>query len=139
MTTDNPFPLLTPDNHEVTSQPDVGYNCIAWAAQDTNHWWQPVVYWRLDVNRDECGIGELVTAFESLGYETCPNGDLEPDHIKVALYGAGFLYTHAARQLDDGKWTSKLGKAEDIMHDSPEAVSGGIYGEVVQFMKCRRD
>ncbi|MCG8587287.1 MAG: hypothetical protein MI757_21490 [Pirellulales bacterium] len=45
------------------------------------------------------------------------------------------MYTHAARQLPDGRWTSKLGKAEDIEHDSANDVAGGLYGEVVEFMK----
>ncbi len=55
--------------------------------------------------------------------------------MEVALYGFGFFYTHAVRQLANGKWTSKLGKAEDIEHDSPDDIAGGLYGEVVQFMR----
>jgi hypothetical protein len=53
----------------------------------------------------------------------------------VAFYGNNLLYTHAARQLSGGKWTSKLGKAEDIEHDTPDVVSGGLYGEVVAIMR----
>jgi hypothetical protein len=45
------------------------------------------------------------------------------------------MYTHAARQLPDGQWTSKLGKYVDIEHSAPEDVAGGVYGEVMQFMK----
>ena len=44
-------------------------------------------------------------------------------------------YTHAARQTADGKWSSKLGKAKDIEHDSPDDVAGSIYGEVVQILE----
>ena len=58
----------------------------------------------------------LEKAFRSLGYEACPDESLEPSFEKVALYGFGFFYTHAARQLANGKWTSKFGKAEDIEH-----------------------
>jgi hypothetical protein len=54
---------------------------------------------------------------------------------KVALFGYSLYYTHAARQLPNGKWTSKLGKAEDIEHDIPDDVAGGVYGGVVQIMK----
>ena len=39
------------------------------------------------------------------------------------------------RQLPDGRWTSKLGKAEDIEHESPDDVAGRIYGEVDEFLK----
>jgi hypothetical protein len=63
--------------------------------------------------------------------------DLELGFEKVALYGLAESYTHAARQLPDGRWTSKLGNEEDIEHDSPEAVAGGLYGELVLFMKRR--
>jgi hypothetical protein len=45
------------------------------------------------------------------------------------------FYTHAARQLPDGTWTSKLGKDVDIEHDYPDDVAGGVYGEVVVLMQ----
>jgi hypothetical protein len=70
---------------------------------------------------------------------SCDDDRLETGFDKVALYGNTFLYTHAARQLSDGKWTSKLGKAEDIEHDTPEVVAGGIYGEVVEIMRRPSD
>ena len=135
MPADETFPRLTADNHEPSSAPDVGYNCVAWAACDTAHWWQPGVFWPVDASRDEHGIAALENAFKSLGFVECADGTLESGFEKVALYGAGFMYTHAARQLPDGRWTSKLGKAEDISHDSPDDVAGGLYGEVVEFMK----
>jgi hypothetical protein len=58
-----------------------------------------------------------------------------PFFVLHIAYGSSWFYTHAARQLPTGKWTSKLGKAEDIEHDSPDDVAGGIYGEVVLFMR----
>jgi hypothetical protein len=54
---------------------------------------------------------------------------------KIVVYGSAMMYTHAARQLPNGRWTSKLGKAEDITHDTPEDVTSGVYGEAVQFMQ----
>jgi hypothetical protein len=57
----------------------------------------------------------------------------------VVLYDNTFLYTHAARQLSDEKRTSKLGKAEDIEHDTPEAVASGIHGEVVEITRRPSD
>ena len=129
------FPHLTAQNHSVSSPPSTDYNCIAWSEGDTEHWWEPGVYWPVPVSPMEYGIGILEHALRSLGYEDCDDGALEPGFEKVALYGAFFFYTHAARQLPNGKWTSKLGKAEDIEHDHPDDVAGGVYGEVVQFMK----
>ena len=137
MISDPAFPRLTAENHEVTSASDVGYNCVAWAAGDATRWWQPGFFWPLDVPRHECGIGALEAVFLELGFEECPDGTREPGFEKVALYGSGLLYTHAARQLPDGSWTSKLGKAQDIRHDSPDDIAGGLYGEVIEFMRRR--
>ncbi len=131
----NEFPNITAHNHRITSPPDVGYNCIAWSASNTERWWQPGAYWPVETSRDDHGIGTLAVAFEAPGYEECADDSLEEGFEKVALYGSGLVYTHAARQLPSGKWTSKLGKAEDIEHDIPETVAGGLYGEVVQFMR----
>ena len=131
------FPRLTNDNHCVKSPPTAGYNCIAWAAEDSEHWWQPGTYWLpAEWPEDDCGLGALEQMFRSLGYENCDlDVSLEAGFLKVALYGSGYFYTHAARQLASGKWTSKLGKAEDIEHDTPGDRTGGLYGEVMQIMK----
>ena len=131
------FPRLTPQNHRVTSPPSVLYNCIAWAAGDAKNWWQPGLHWPFPTNPLDETLAELTRVFQFLGYVECPNGDLEPDFEKVALYGAADCYTHAARQLHDGKWTSKLGNEDDVEHDSPEMIAGGIYGEIALFMKRR--
>ncbi len=135
MTADSKFPRLTAENHQVTSPPTPDYNCIAWSAGDTEHWWQPGLYWPLEIDFDDCGTGALIQAFETLGYAVCDDGSLEQNFEKVALYGSVLFYTHAARQLPGGSWTSKLGKAEDIEHQTPEVLAGGLYGDVVEFMK----
>jgi hypothetical protein len=135
MPADPDFPRLTADNHRVTSSYSTDYNCVAWAAEDTEHWWQPGRHWPVETPAGEYGIGVLEGAFQALGYEPCEGDQWEPGFEKVALYGDGLYYTHAARQLADGKWTSKLGKAEDIEHDSPDDVAAGLYGEIVQIMK----
>lgn len=44
-------------------------------------------------------------------------------------------WTHAARQLPDGSWTSKLGPDEDILHRTPQALVGDLYGQVQAIMK----
>ena len=130
------FPRLNPDNHHISSPASIDYNCIAWAAGDVQHWWQPGVYWPVLMDQPEHGLAVLVQVFKSLGFEECGlNASLEPGFDKVALFGDSLCYTHAARQLPIGKWTSKLGKAEDIEHDTPHDVGGGVYGELSQIMK----
>ena len=129
------FPRLTDANHRETSPPAIAYNCVAWSAGDAQRWWQPGACWPVEASADDVSIGALTRAFASLGYQPCEHSQLEPGFEKVALYASGMFYTHAARQLPNGLWTSKLGKAEDIEHDSPDDLAGGLYGEVVQIMR----
>jgi hypothetical protein len=129
------FPQLTAVNHRLVSPPSFDYNCVAWAAGDADHWWQPGTHWPAGLSDDDFSVGALAQAFNTLGYETCTDGSLEPGNEKVALYGIAGLDTHIARQLPNGQWTSKLGKGEDIEHDSPDDLAGGIYGAVAGFMK----
>jgi hypothetical protein len=135
MTLGPDFPRLTPDNARTTSPPSPDYNCVAWAVGDTEHWWQPGVYWPIPVAPDAYGISALAQALRAVGFEPCADGRPEAGYDKVALYSDGLFYTHAARQLPNGRWTSKLGRSEDIEHDTPDAVAGGAYGEVVQFLR----
>ena len=127
------FPRLTTDNHRITSPATTEYNCIAWSAGDIDRWWQPGVYW--PVPCESYGLEALELAFRSLGYQPCSDSNHEPGFEKVAFYTAGPFYTHAARQLPSGKWTSKLGKLEDIEHDTPDDVAEGDYGKVASFMR----
>src|SRR5690242_5314009 len=99
MEADHDFPGLTPENHRFTSPATVEYNCIAWAAGDTENWWQPGVFWPVESTPPEYGIEALEQAFKGLGFEPCDDAGPEPGFEKVALYGNGLLYTHAARQL----------------------------------------
>ena len=129
-------------NWTKASDADVRYNCIAWAAGDCDHWWEPSGlnghYWPDGVPKDYT-IESYQAAYENQGYEVCGSGELEPGFEKVALYAnsTGFPL-HAARQLPDGVWVSKLGKYIDITHTTPDDVGGGRYGEVVVFLRRRR-
>jgi len=136
------FPELSVDNSKKTSNASKEYNCIAWAANDTTRVWWPdedgVGYWPEGALR-EVTLDSFIQAYGTLGYVICSNGDLEVGFEKIAIYASSAEPKHAARQLSDGTWTSKLGFHEtfsiDIKHDSPELVAGKDYGAVVQFMK----
>lgn len=91
-------------------------------------------YWPEGLPREET-LSAFVTAFEKLGYQVCDDGRLESGYEKVALYAKEGKPTHAARQLQSGYWTSKLGRLEDIEHEDEEGVSGPVYGEPILFMK----
>jgi hypothetical protein len=133
------LPYLTPDNHIETSKATPLYNCIAWAAgDDRRYWWPCGGYWPKGVPREET-LEAFVQAFEVSGYELCEDGSLEPGFEKVALYidGTG-IPAHAALQLPDGRWTSKLGHCEDITHSTLDAVNCKEYGYAQWFLKRER-
>ena len=133
------FPKLSSSDYEVTSERSRNYNCIAYAADDVSRKWAclPFVpyYWPPDAMQGS-GIDALISAYEAIGYETCGDGEIERGFEKVALYvDANDVWTHAAKQLRNGHWTSKLGDEEDIRHAELESLEGKYYGTVVQFMK----
>lgn len=72
------------------------------------------------------------------GFEDCTSPDEEHGYEKIALYLAGDgKVTHAARQLESGQWTSKLGNWVDIEHHL-DALNGPRYGDHRYYMmKCR--
>src|SRR4029077_12226569 len=89
------FPRLSPTNHRISSPATSDYNCIAWASGDTEHWWQPNVFWPIPAPKTAGDIQTLVRAFQSLGFELCADGSLEMGFEKVALYGDPLWYLHA--------------------------------------------
>ena len=103
---------------------------------DDSRWWWPdgtgLGYWPEQSPREET-LNAFVAAYNVVGYEPCLDGQLEAGYDKIAIYvNAQGKPTHATRQLPSGKWTSKLGEAEDIEHDVTEGVAGEIYGESIR-------
>lgn len=97
------------------------YNCIAWAANEDFRWWWPIpedlYYWPENAPKEET-LEAFVKAFDTLGYVACDNDNLENGFEKVAAYvDTSGKPTHAAKQLRNGKWTSKLGKYIDVEHE----------------------
>jgi len=130
------FPKLVAERFAVTSPPDPLYNCIAWAALDAGRWWEPGEdgYWPEGIARDHTLIA-FIEAYGTLGFEIGADGALEPGFEKIAIYTDRDGPQHAARQLPDGTWTSKLGPWEDIAHVSADALEGALYGTVVRYLR----
>jgi hypothetical protein len=128
---------LDQNNYAVTSPRQPAYNCIAWAAgDDTRFWWPGTGYWPDGVNEAET-LDAFIAAYATLKYKVCKDGKKEKGFEKIAIYinpGNG-KPTHAARQLGDGRWTSKLGNEWDIGHDAPELLHSQVYGIVTTYMK----
>ncbi len=132
------FPRLKKAGYNITSPATVEYNCISWAASDTGALWWPdpqnIGYWPDGVPRTET-LEAFLKAFETLGYIPCNTEKHEVDFEKIALYiDYNGKPTHAARQLSSGRWTSKLGRLEDIEHRLDD-ISGSLYGSVAVIMK----
>ncbi len=129
------FPSLAGDGFMQTSPDDSVYNCIAWAAGDVDHWWWPDRVWPADAPRAET-LQAFVAAYACLGYAPCADGSYEFAYERIVIYcSPSGVPTHAARQLDIGLWTSKLGEFWDIQHSTPRGVEGPQYGGAVQFMR----
>lgn len=133
-----PFPNLRSDNHRVTSNADPSYNWFAWATHHTDRWlepYPPIGYWPADIPA-RLTLNNLTAVYEAAGWSRCDSPDLETGYEKIAIYtDRRGLPTHAARQLDSGKWTSKLGVSEDIEHDDLGAIEGSLYGAPARYMR----
>lgn len=140
------FPSLVHDSgFRITSYSTPNYNCIAWAYHYDDRWMQydatrkkldGVWYWWPDGVEQSPLLDAYIKAFELKGYKLCESGDFEEDYTKIALYVDSYNNcTHAARQKRDGNWTSKLGKSNDIAHESPYSIEGDSYGKLACFMR----
>jgi hypothetical protein len=140
------LPRLTAGTYITTSPCTRKYNCIGWAAEDfANKWWPDplgIGKWPRGVPR-EATIDAFTQAFATLGYVLCQDNVLEAGFEKIAIYAirepdGGFSPTHAAKQLPNGNWSSKLGDYEDIEHSTLDAVDGPAYGTAVCFLRRQR-
>lgn len=136
-----PFPNSKLDPFYITSPKTSSYNCIAWAYGDSSKWYWPddsnIYYWPNDIPRHET-IESFVKLFESIGYTKTDNCDLEVNFEKIAIYADDYLNPkHAARQLPNGFWTSKLGQNFDVTH-TIFSMSDGSYGNALVFMKRQK-
>lgn len=131
------FPGLRSQPYQITSPRDHRYNCIAFAAADDRNWWWPDAAgedsWPAGVARAET-VDAFRDAFATLGYVVCDDDQMEARYEKVALFALAGVPKHAARQLPNGRWISKLGPSEDIEHRLHDLM-GMAYGAVVLVMK----
>ena len=136
------FPGPRNSPYAITSPPDHGYNCVAWAVGISDESWNamdPRDYWPAGLPRRDT-ISVVMAALATTGFASCADGILEDGIEKVALYGIEDTFMHAARQLPNGRWTSNLGVSYDIEHEldaltSSASASGGVqYGEIAAFM-----
>lgn len=153
----NIFPkLITDPTFRISSPINHNYNCIAWAGQHSDEFWWPEVipYDKLDgvrykwpfnlPNNDDLEC--FIELFSNLGYkeESDNISNEHPNYRKIALFIKPDVNTpnrltskctHAARQLRNGLWASKLGRNHDIEHSNPYDLEGQSYGEIAIILK----
>jgi hypothetical protein len=127
------FPKLAETAYEVTSQPTSVYNCIAWAAGEDSCFMWPGIFWPKDVPSKVTRVA-FIKAFVERGYVQCDGPELEEGFEKVCLYEKLGRPTHAARQLPNGTWTSKLGNEHDISHEL-DGLTGKVYGHPAVYLR----
>jgi hypothetical protein len=132
------FPEAPQGSLEQRSPKDPLHNCIAFALGDTQRWWWPSTrgkpaFWPRGIRR-EASIAAFAALFASFGYERCNSTNVEAGYTKIALYARGVKPTHAAKQLPNGNWASKMGSFEDIEH-TLDALRGKSYGRVVRLFR----
>lgn len=134
---ENDFPNSVNEPFIKTSEQTPTYNCIAWAAGDNSRWYEPDMfgqyYWPNSIPR-QYTIEAYIMVYESIGFRRCENAAYEDGYEKVAVFAKEGMPTHAAKQLPDGNWSSKLGMNVDVSH-SIKSIIGGTYGNVVQYLK----
>jgi hypothetical protein len=137
MTLEELFPNLTRTGYRISSPASLAYNCFAWAAGQHDVWWEPDpngdTYWPEGIPAART-LNAIILAYATLGFVPANGGDIESGFEKIALYAREGRPTHAARQIGEALWSSKLGPLEDIEH-TLEGLSGDRYGTVVQFLK----
>ena len=131
-------------NYLVTSCKDPRYNCLAWAVGDISKKWDPIegvrgYYWPPGIGR-EGTVNECAEVFILHGYTNSDTPRPELGYEKVAIFEDENGWSHIARQLRDGKWSSKLGKGADIEHLYLESLEGPdpAYGKHVRYLKRQR-
>ena len=131
------FPSLADSGYEITSEPSQEYNCIAWVLGVTSQRWdcdRPGSYWPPPLPRDN-RVETLMRLFAGEGFSFCDDDALEPGYEKIALYAFVGQFAHVARQLEDGRWTSKLGNREVITHPLLSSLAESFYGNVHCIMR----
>lgn len=130
------YPKLNAQDGHVTSPDTVFNNCFAWAAGDKVNRWEisrPHVWFT--ASKAET-VENYLENYGYVGFEETDSCDYEEGFEKIALYvDKTGEPQHAARLLDNGSWTSKLGNLEDIEHKTLECIECDVYGIATTFLK----
>lgn len=126
------FPKLNSQNYRRTSDATPRYNCIAFANDVDRQWWQQglhggMYYWPQQISDSLDGWVEL---FKQQRYVLTNSRGIEGGLEKVAIYVdlADMLPGHVAKS-DGTTWKSKLGRYQDIEHNTLDLLEGDTLWE----------
>ncbi len=137
------FSGLQPGSYDIIGGDNPGYNCFAHAAGKADIWLGPrkphpfvKTSWPLDLPLTDT-VDVIIQLFAKEGYTPCQDGSLEVGFEKIAIYAKSGRATHAAKQVANDRWSSKLGREETIVHvlTALEGMGQHEYGNVTQFLK----
>lgn len=136
------FPNTKNDPLIITSPITNDYNCIAWAFGCSELWFWPdaegFYFWPQEIPR-ECTEEAFIKLYNLIGYELCSDGGFEQGKEKIVIYLNSIGEpTHAAKQIGENLWSSKLGPHNDVSH-SLFALEDGAYGNAKTFMKREKE
>lgn len=148
------FPLIRCEYTEIeveaerTSDPDSGYNCVAWAfGRNDINWWPSFPgggwAWPVPFACQGHALNEFENLFAVWGWEPCQSSALESGYDKIALYADGEgSPTHLARMIRPkilsgsvSLWTSKLGPGIDITHELDALEGDHRFGKVYRIYR----
>ncbi len=122
------FPRLG-EEYEVLAPASSAYNCIGWSVGNTTSWVWPTQAGQVP------RLADFDALYASHGFRRVAGLDYRrsPGLDKVVLYAmrrpdGSIALTHAALQLRDGSWSSKLGSLPLVRHLHPDDVAGPSYG-----------
>lgn len=125
------FPFLK-DRFEVLAPSTEAYNCVSHTLGQHRSWIDP------RTGPADNRFLYMDRLYNENGYRRLPSLDytLAPGKRKIIIYaatenGSVRKITHAALQMPDGTWTSKLGKLSLVKHAAPAALAGPNYGKPV--------
>ncbi len=125
----------------ITSLYEPCYNCIAYVLDDQDNIWWPSEAdsrWPDDIELTE-HVSSFIEMLRTHRYEKCENGAIEYGNDKIALFTRDGFVKHAARQLANGRWSSKLGAGYDISHATLTEIEGKRYGNATHFFRRRHE
>ena len=120
----------------ITSPQEWTYNCVAWVLDYKDRWMEPSPAGVWPVPHSGFSVVAYSEMFAHFGYEGCADGSLESGFEKIVIYGdTSARFSHVAKQLPDGRWSSKLGELSDVKHSTPDVLMSQLYGSPLMFMR----